>query len=160
MTTVDLALLKLYYSLHYKLQLISTMKSKNPRAYPEPINTILMYTYYVFKFTCRAWIYPNPLNENDEKAQVVKNWSREEYEFKKQANVDYFDADGPYFFDPRDHYTSLEQIHTEARQCAYYERLHRIRWRRLGDESGFNISKSIGFWNTIFKYYYNDFVDK
>lgn len=135
------------------------MKSKNPRAYPEPINTILMYTYYSIKFVCRAWVYPNPLNEDDDKAQVVKHWTREEYETKKQAVLDFFNIDSPRFLD-LNLYTSLLKLQQDGNMCAYYERLHRIRWKRMNDIGGFVDSKAIGFWKAVFIDMHDDYADK
>lgn len=99
------------------------------------------------------------MNEDDEKAQIVKHWTREEYETKKQAVLDFFDIDSPRFLD-LNLYTSLLKLHLDGHACAYYERLHRIRWKRMNDIGGFIDSKAIGFWKAVFNYMHDDYADK
>lgn len=125
------------------------MSSK--RKYPEPINTLLKYTFYIMCYLSRVWVYPNPLERNDPDAADVVDWTYAHYNAMKRAYVDYFDVDHERFF-KRGFFTSLQHILTLGTQVYKYEQLHRIRWKRITDETAYNDAKTLGFWTALFEY--------
>lgn len=120
------------------------------RLYPEPIDTILKYSFYAICFLSRLWVYSKPLSDTDEEAQCIKDWTPEHYNRIKRALVDFHDMDHEKFFKD-DTFSSLEEQLHEGNNVTKYERLHRIRWRRMNDESAYNNAKTIGFWPVLLR---------
>lgn len=118
------------------------------RLYPEPINTILKYSFYVLCYLGRVWYYPPPTQ-----AEIadIKDWTPHTYNRIKRGIVDFFDMEHEKFFND-DTFSSLDEMLVEERKADTYERLHRIRWKRLNDEVAYNQAKDVGFWTILIEH--------
>lgn len=123
------------------------------RLYPEPINTILRYSFYTLCYISRVWYYPKP---KPEEVVDIEHWSPIVYNKYKRATVDFFDTDHEKFFND-DTFSTLGELLLYGNMVDKYERLHRIRWRRANDEAAYNDAKIIGFWSALIQHLKADF---
>ena len=123
------------------------------RLYPEPINTILEYSFYFICYLSRVWYFPKP---RPEEVVDIKHWTPHTYNKYKRATVDFFDMDHEKFFND-DTFRSLDEMMLFGRRVDKYERLHRIRWRRGDDEAAYTAAKSVGFWPVLIQHLKADF---
>jgi hypothetical protein len=117
------------------------------RLYPEPVNTILKYSFYLLCYLSRLWYYPKPSGDISD----IKDWTPERYDQVKRGIADFFDMEHEKFFND-DTFQSLNEMLEEGDKADKYEHLHRIRWKRMNDEVAYNQAKSLGFWIVLYQH--------
>lgn len=117
------------------------------RLYPEPINTILEYSFYALCFLGRVWYKPPPATDIDD----VKVWTREHYLNIRYKLAHHYDMDHKNFF-AVDTFSSLMDSLNQSSNADKYEKLHGIRWMQADDMVAYATAKSLGFWSTLIRH--------
>lgn len=118
------------------------------RLYPEPINTILKYSFYTLCYLGRIWYFSKPKPED---VVDIRDWTPATYVKYKRAIADFFDIEHKKFFND-DTFSTLDEMMYFGDRVDKYEHLHRIKWKRLNDEVAYNQAKSLGFWVVLFQH--------
>lgn len=123
------------------------------RLYPEPINTVLKYSFFILCYLGRLWYFSKPLpHEVDD----IKDWTHSTYEMYSNAIVNFFDIDCKEKI-KNDPFKTLDEMMIEGNRVDKYEHLHRIRWKRTDDRVAYNRAKSLGFWIVLLQHLQADF---
>lgn len=121
------------------------------RLYPEPINTVLKYTFFTLCYLGRLWVF-SKLQPRE--ALDIKHWTPHTYNKYKRAIVDFFDIEYRNRFKGSrfDTFKTLDEMMLFGDRVDKYEHLHRIRWKRMEDEMAYNQAKTLGFWPILIQH--------